>query len=415
MAEPFTIKRKGGKELKRLVGGIDIGSEYHHIIIMSEEEKILYDRKIKHRGSEFYKAMEEFKGIEKSEKGEISFAIEGKNGYGSPFDRILIENGFTLYNVDNLKLKQFRNVFGAEWRNDQRDARMLAKLLKLRKYVEAEKEKAFLLIDKTSGINDKLKILSRHQQTLIEEKVRLQNRLRKRLLEICPEILEIGNVDSKKLLRFLAKYPDIRKYRRLTLKALLKIETIGKKQATVMLEGLRTIKPDEELADVYKKIILSHSRRILELKEEIEEIDNQLEEIGEKSTEVKRLKSIPGLGVRLSSRLIGELGGIKRFKNGSKLAVYCGVACIDDDSGKKKGTKEVYKANKICKTTMIDIAGCTIRYIPESMRYYAKKRAEGKEHNHALRCLARQLIKVIFKMLNEDRDFIVKEEMKKVA
>ncbi len=71
MAEPFTIKRKGGKELKRLVGGIDIGSEYHHIIIMSEEEKILYDRKIKCRGSEFYKAMEEFKGLEKSEKGKI--------------------------------------------------------------------------------------------------------------------------------------------------------------------------------------------------------------------------------------------------------------------------------------------------------------------------------------------------------
>ncbi len=104
-----------------------------------------------------------------------------------------------------------------------------------------------------------------------------------------------------------------------------------------------------------------------------------------------------------------NLGGIKRFKNESKLAVYCGVACIDDDSGKKKSTKEVYKA------TMIDIAGCTIRYIPESIRYYAKKRAEGKEHNHALRCLARQLIKVIFKMLNEDRDFILKEEIKKAA
>jgi hypothetical protein len=47
--------------------------------------------------------------------------------------------------------------------------------------------------------------------------------------------------------------------------------------------------------------------------------------------------------------------------------------------------------------------------------YYEKKRAEGKEHNHALRCLARQLIKVIFKMLKEDRDYIVKEEIKKAA
>ena len=401
--------------MKRLVGGIDVGSEYHHIFIMDEEEKILYDQKIKHRVSEFYKAVEEFKGVEEREGGIISFAIEGKNGYGSPFDRILVENGFTLYNVDNLKLKQFRNVFGAEWRNDQRDARMLAKLLKLREHLEGEKEKAFLLIEKTIGLTEELKILSRHQQTLIDEKVRLQNRLRKRLLGICPEILELGDIDSKKLLRFLVKYPDIREYKKLTLKALLKIETIGKKQAPVMLEGLRTIKSAEELADVYAKIILSHSRRILELQEEIEEIDKQLEGIGEKSTEVKRLKSIPGVGVKLSSRLIGELGGIKRFKKESKLAVYCGVACIDDDSGKKKSSKEVYKANKICKATMIEIASCTIRYIPESMRYYVKKRAEGKEHNHALRCLARQLIKVIFKMLKEDRNYILKEEMEKAA
>ncbi len=63
----------------------------------------------------------------------ITFAMEGNNGYGSPFDRILIENGFVLYNVDNLKLKRFKDVFGAEWMNDRRDARMLAKMLKIRR------------------------------------------------------------------------------------------------------------------------------------------------------------------------------------------------------------------------------------------------------------------------------------------
>ncbi|VAX29820.1 hypothetical protein MNBD_NITROSPIRAE03-157 [hydrothermal vent metagenome] len=61
------------------------------------------------------------------------------------------------------------------------------------------------------------------------------------------------------------------------------------------------------------------------------------------------------------------------------------------------------------------MAGCTIRYLPESNAYYGKKRAEGKKHNHALRCLARQLIKVIFKMLKEDRDYVIKEELKKAA
>ncbi len=91
------------------------------------------------------------------------------------------------------------------------------------------------------------------------------------------------------------------------------------------------------------------------------------------------------------------------------------MACIDDDSGESKKTKVVYKANKICKATMIEIAGCTIRYVSESKAYYDKKRSEGKKHNHAIRCLARQLIKVIFKMLNESRNYVVKEELKEAA
>ncbi|CAD7776913.1 Transposase [Candidatus Methanoperedenaceae archaeon GB37] len=401
--------------MKRLSGGIDIGSDNHHIIIMDDEEQILYDQKIAHKFSEFYKAVREFREIEKREGGIISFAIEGKNGYGAPFDRILIESGFTLYNVDNLKLKQFRNVFGAEWRNDKRDAKMLAKMLKLRDYLDAENEKAFIAVEKATKINEKLKILSRHQQTLIDEKIRLQNRLRKRLLEVCPEILEIGDTDSKKMLRLLVRYPDFSRYKGLTMGALLKIKMIGKKQASLMLESLRNTKYVEELADIYKTIISSHSRRILELKEEIEMLDKKLEKLGEKSSEVKRLKSISGVGTKLSSRLVGEIGDINRFKNERQLAIYCGVACIDDESGKHKRTRVVYKANKICKATMIEIAGCTIRYVSESATYYAKKRTEGKEHNHALRCLARQLIKVIFKMLKEDRDYILKKEMEKAA
>jgi len=401
--------------LKKIPGGIDVGSERHHVIVMDDKEKILYDREVAHKFSDFHKAIEEFREIETKEKVTIEFAMEGKNGYGSPFDRLLIENDFRLYNVDNLKLKRFKDVFGAEWRNDRRDAKMLAKMLKLREHVDTGKEKAFIEVTKMPVVNEKLKILSRHQQSLINEKTRIQNRLRKRVLEVCPDVLEFGNTDSKKLLRLLIKYPDFRKYKKLTMEALLKIKMIGKKKASFMLDGLRDIHCFEEMAEIYKTIISSSARRVLELKEEIEMLDSKLEELGGKSTEVKRLISMSGVGTKLSSRLVGEIGDIHRFEREDQLAVYCGVACIDDDSGKSKKTRVVYKANRICKATMIEIAGCTIRYVPESKVYYEKKRAEGKKHNHALRCLARQLIKVIFKMLKEDRDYVMKEDVKKAA
>lgn len=400
--------------MKRLSGGIDIGSVSHHITILDEEDHILYNQKVSHNLNEFRKTIKQFKKIEKKEKGEISFALEGKNGYSAPFDRILLDKGFTLYNIDNLKLKRFREAFAGEWRDDGRDALMLSKMLKLKKYINSKREKVFIKIERPSPVTESLKILSRHQQTLIDEKVRLTNRLSKKLLEVCPQVLELGKLKNKRIIAILAKYPDFSKYKRMTLKSLLKIKGIGKRQVPFLLKRLNNIEY-VGLTDIYKTIILSYAKRISELQEEIKDIDKKLDKIGEKDKSVNHLKTLPGVATKLASRFIGEIGDINRFPSEKQLAVYCGIACVNNDSGKVTKAKAVYKANKICKQTLIIMAGCSIRFIPQCKFYYLKKRAEGKSHNHTLRCLARQLIKVIYKMLTEDRDYIVRKVLKKVA
>jgi transposase len=398
-------------KVKELSGGIDIGSEFHHVIVINDEGEVLYDKKVLHRFSKFNEAVRELKAMEKRTRGKIAFGLEGKNGYGAPFDRILGENGFSLYNIDNLKLKQFRNTFGAEWKTDRRDAKMLAKLISLKAQFNGDRDKVFIPIEKVPLVHEKLKLLSRHQETLINEKKRICNRLGKKLLEICPGILDIvGKVDSKTLLRILVCYPNFSGYRKLTKEKLLRIKGIGKVRASKIINHLQSLEYVKELVGIYAEIIQSQAKRIMELKEEIELLDKRLDKLGEGSKEVKRLRSIPGVGTKISSRLVGEIGDIKRFRNANKLAIYCGVGCVNNDSGKRNMAKSVFKANKICKATMIDLAGCTIQRISESRRYYEKKKNEGKNHNHALRCLARQMIKVIFKLLIEDRDYCVREE-----
>jgi len=401
--------------MKRLSGGIDVGSESHHITILDEEDNVLYNKKVAHKLNEFAESIKLFKQIEKKEKGEISFALEGKNGYSAPFDRILLNQGFTLYNVDNFKLKRFREAFAGEWRDDQRDSLMLSKMLKLKEHINSPREKVFIKIEKPSLVTESLKLLSRHQQTLINEKVRLINRLGKKLLEVCPRILELGKLKNKKIIAILARYPDFSKYKRITLKSLLKVKGIGEKGAFFLLKRLNHIEYMPGLTDIYKTIILSYAQRILELQKEIEDIDKKLDEIGEKSKEVKHLKTIPGVATKLASRLIGEIGDINRFPSEKQLAIYCGIACVDNNSGKVTKARAVYKANKICKQTLITMAGGSIRLSFQCKAYYLKKRAEGKSHNHALRCLSRQLIKVIYKMLTEDRDYMVRKELRKVA
>jgi len=292
---------------------------------------------------------------------------------------------------------------------------MLSKMLKLKDYINSEKKKVFVKIEKPSLITKSLKLLSRHQQTLISEKVRLISRLGKKLLEVCSQILKLGKLKNKKIIVVLAKYPDFSKYKRITLESLLKIKGIGKKGAPFLLKRLNNIEYMPSLTDINKTIILSYAQRILELQKEIEDIDKKLDEIGEKSKEVKHLKTIPGIATKLASRLIGEIGDINRFPSEKQLDVYCGVACVDNNSGKVTKAKAVYKANKVCKQTLITMAGGSIRLSLQCRAYYLKKRTEGKNHNHTLRCLARQLIRVIYKMLTEDRDYIIRKELRKVA
>jgi len=401
--------------MKRLSGGIDVGCESHHITILDEEDNVLYNQKVSHQLSEFAESIKLFKQIEKQEGGKLSFALEGKNGYSAPLDRILLDQGFTLYNVDNFKLKRFREAFAGEWRDDERDSLMLSKMLKLKDYINSEREKVFIKIERPSLVTESLKLLSRHQQTLIDEKVRLINRLGKKLLEVCPQILKLGKLKNKKIIAVLAKYPDFSKYKRITLCSLLKIKGIGEKGAFSLLKRLNNIEYMPGLTDIYQTIILSYAQRILELQKEIEDLDKKLDEIGEESKEVNHLKTIPGVATKLASRLIGEIGDIDRFPAEKQLAVYCGIACVDNNSGKVTKARAVYKANKICKHTLITMAGGSIRFSFQCRDYYLKKRAEGKSHNHTLRCLARQLIKVIYKMLTEGRDYIVRKELKKVA
>jgi ribulose kinase len=51
--------------MKRLSGGIDVGSESHHITILDEEDKVLYNQKVSHKLNEFAENINLFKQIEK--------------------------------------------------------------------------------------------------------------------------------------------------------------------------------------------------------------------------------------------------------------------------------------------------------------------------------------------------------------
>jgi hypothetical protein len=47
----------------------------------------------------------------------------------------------------------------------------------------------------------------------------------------------------------------------------------------------------------------------------------------------------------------------------------------------------------------------SIRWSVESQRFYARKRAEGKRHTHAVLALARRRVNVLWAMLRDQRPY----------
>ena len=119
----------------------------------------------------------------------------------------------------------------------------------------------------------------------------------------------------------------------------------------------------------------------------------------------QRIDSIPGFATVCASELAGEIGTIERFAHEGSLAVYLGMANLDRSSGTTKGAKAPRHVNTHAKRAMMTGVDRHRKQVPQSQRYYEKKRAEGKSHNQAIRALGRHLCRILFRMLKDDRDY----------
>jgi hypothetical protein len=117
-------------------------------------------------------------------------------------------------------------------------------------------------------------------------------------------------------------------------------------------------------------------------------------------------RSAPILVKRIcTSELAGEIGTIERFSKEGSLALYLGMATLDNSSGKYQGSKQPRHVNTRAKAAMMIAIDRHRKYVPESQEYYEKKRYQGKAHNQAIRALGRHLCRILFKMLTEQRAY----------
>lgn len=109
--------------------------------------------------------------------------------------------------------------------------------------------------------------------------------------------------------------------------------------------------------------------------------------------------SLPGVGEKLGPRLLTALGDDRaRFDSAEGLQCYAGTAPVSYQSGQVRQSRVRRACQKGLRSTVHLWANLSRAACPWAETYYRKKRAEGKSHACALRCLGQRWLKILWKM-----------------
>ena len=114
------------------------------------------------------------------------------------------------------------------------------------------------------------------------------------------------------------------------------------------------------------------------------------------------LTQLSGIGTLNAAKILARVGSIQRFRSAAAFASYTGTAPIEASSGdvtRHRLSRAGDRQLNYCLHTMAitQIARDTL-----GRTYYQKKRAAGKSHREALRCLKRRLSDAVYRQLLHD-------------
>lgn len=386
---------------------VDVGCYHHTVAIGLSTGELLDEFEMSHQAEGFKEFFHRIEAQETRYGLPVAVAMEGYNGYARPLDGLVRARNYRLYNINNLKLARFKEIFAGAAKTDVIDARKGLELFQLRDHLPLAKD-VLQEVAKVPKENAHLKRLTRRRRRLVNERVSLINSLQADIQSVCPGLLAITkDVGNVWFLHFLVSADNVRALATQQMPALLKIRGVGRKYMKVIQAWQAQAYFSDEVALV-SPMIHEDVQRIIELRENIKQLEQHIDALSARSTIAGLMRSIPGFGETCSAELAGELGTIERFRGESSLALYLGMATLDNASGKYRGTKTPRHVNTRAKAAMMTAVDRHRKSVPESQAYYEKKRREGKAHNQAIRALGRHLCRVIFKMLTQEKIYEVK-------
>jgi transposase len=147
-----------------------------------------------------------------------------------------------------------------------------------------------------------------------------------------------------------------------------------------------------ELDDIAKQAYTQVAAQLNRIAEELEAQFVDRVERSKLATRYRLALSVPGVGPRLARVATCELPEDLTHCSTAQAASYAGLAPIDHSSGARIGKARIGRGNSRIKAACYMPAICAIRFQAWAKELYAKLRAKGCHHQHAVVAVMRRIL-----------------------
>ena len=330
------------------------------------------------------------------EPSEVLVATETDRGL---FVTALLAAGYEVIAVNPLSTSRYRERLSTSGaKSDPGDARVLAELAR----VDGHNHRR---IAGDSDLAEAVKVLARAHQTMIWTRTRQTNQIRSTLREFYPAALEafddLGSGDALAVLSVAPTPPLGRALSRSKIAAALRRggrqRRIEERAAEIQM-ALRAehLEAPPLVADAMGASVAALVAVTNELVVQIDRLEQELADRFEQHPDAKIIRSLPGLGMVLGARALGEFGDDpNRFSDAKSRKNYAATSPITRASGKHRVVLARYARNRRLADVCYLWAFAAISASPGARAFYDERRAGGDTHNRALRALANRLVGIL--------------------
>jgi transposase len=310
----------------------------------------------------------------------------------------LVAAGYEVFAINPMSVARYRerhSTSGAK--SDAADAHLLAEIVRLDRAHHRP-------VAEDTDLGEAIKLTARTHQSLIWDRSRHVARLRSTLREYFPAaLLAFEDLDAPDALELLGRAPDPDQAARLSLTVITAaLKRARRRRVEERAQRLQnTLRAPElrqppVLQNAYAAVVASEVAIITALNVQIDRLGAVVGEHFGRHRDAEIYASLPGLGVILGARILGEFGDAPgQYADAKARKNYAGTSPITRASGTKKVVLARYARNRRLGDALQQWAFCSMRGSPGAKTYYQQLRARKIGHEAALRQLANRFVGIL--------------------